>query len=142
MLKNTLLLLLLVSSCYGFSQEIDTRLLAKYSKEELVSLQKNDPAEYTFLINALNKGVFISEIPTQKGKNIVFDGTLNIDPKGTYTFISLGKEITDRYQYYKIGGTTQMLAVQPRFSLDEREQKNVKVRTVKNTHKKTVKKQK
>jgi hypothetical protein len=142
MLKNTLLLLILASSFYGFSQEIDKRLLARYSREEMLQLQKNDPAEYNFLINAVNKGVFISEIPTQKGKDIVFDGTLEIDPNGTYTFISLGKEITTRYQYYKIAGSTKMLTIQPRLSLDERELKNVEIRTVKNTHKKTVTKQK
>ncbi|MGV3630699.1 MAG: hypothetical protein ACO1O6_05820 [Bacteroidota bacterium] len=130
MLKNTLLLLLLVTASYGFSQEIDQRLLAKYSREEIASIQKNNPEEYKFLIKALDKGVFVSEIPAQKAKDIVFDGTLNIDPNATHTFISLGKEITDRYQYYKIAGTTKMLTIHPRMSLDDRE-----IKTVKNNHK-------
>ena len=130
MLRNALFLLLLLSSCYGFSQEVDQRLFPKYSKQELLTLQKNNPEEYKFLVNALNKGVFISEIPTQKAQNIVFDGTLEIDPNATHTFISLGKEITNRYQYYKIAGTKKMLTIHPRMSLDERE-----IKTVKNNHK-------
>ncbi|MCE3297321.1 MAG: hypothetical protein K0R65_3035 [Crocinitomicaceae bacterium] len=130
MLKNTLLLLILVSATYGFSQEIDNRLLAKYSKEEINSIRKNNPEEYTFLVNALDKGVVISEIPAQKAKDIVFDGTLEIDPNGTHTFISLGKEITDRYQYYKIAGTSKMLTIKPRPVKHTQE-----IKIVRNNHK-------
>lgn len=121
MKKNILLLLLVFStSIYSFCQDIDKRLLKKYSKKEIIKIQKENPNEYTFLVNALNKGVFISEIPEQKAKSIAFDGTLNIDPNETHTFISLGKEITDKYQYYKIEGTNKMLAILPRIALDEK----------------------
>lgn len=121
MKKNFLLLLLVFStSIYSFCQDIDKRLLQKYSKKELVKIQKENPNEYTFLVNALNKGVFISDIPEQKAKSIIFDGTLKIDPNETHTFISLGKEITDKYQYYKIEGTNKMLAILPRIALDEK----------------------
>lgn len=113
-------LLLLLFSFTANCQEIDGRLLKKYSKNELVEMQKNDPQEYEFLLNALNRGLFISEIPTQKGKEVKFDGTLKIDPDQTHTFISLGKDIIDRYQYFKIEGTTKMLVIQPRIFLDKR----------------------
>lgn len=119
-MKKTLILLVLAftTSIYYYSQDIDKRLLKKYSKKEIKAIQKNTPDEYTFLINALEKGVFISEIPEKKASTIVFDGTLNINPNEVHTFMSLGKEITDRYQYYKIEGTNKMLAILPRIALD------------------------
>jgi hypothetical protein len=113
-------LLCFLSINYTFSQEIDKRLLKKYSESELQNLQKNDPKEYQFLLNAINKGVFIAEIPKQKEKDIVFDGTLKIDPTQIHTFISLRKEITDKYQYFRIKGTTKMLVILPRIALDDR----------------------
>lgn len=120
-MKKKFLLLLLVfsTSVFSFCQDIDKRLLQKYSKKELVKIQKENPNEYTFLIKALDKGVFICDIPQQKSKSIVFDGSLKIDPNETHNFISLGKDITDKYQYYKIEGTNKMLAILPRIALDE-----------------------
>lgn len=121
MLKKIILFsLFFIGTTALFSQEIDQRLLKKYSKKELLEMQKNDPQEYQFLINALDKGLFICEIPSQKGKEVTFDGTLKIDPTQTHTYISLGKEITDKYQYYRIEGTTKMLVIQPKIFLDKR----------------------
>ncbi|MES2589661.1 MAG: hypothetical protein V4622_11830 [Bacteroidota bacterium] len=117
MLRITLIFLALISfKLTTYSQEIDKRLLPKFSEKELFEMQKNDPKEYTFLVNALDKAVFIGEIPDKK--DIKFDGVLKINPNEVHTFISLGKEITDSYQYYKIKGTTKMLGILPRFALD------------------------
>jgi hypothetical protein len=118
-MKKIMFICLLFVAGFSFSQEkIDARLLEKYSKKELTNMQKNNPNEYQFLINALDKGLFIAEIPTEKGKDIIFNGTLNIDPEQKHTFISLKKEITDVYQYYKIEGTNKMLVILPRIFLD------------------------
>lgn len=100
------------------AQDIDSRLLVKYKKAELKKMIAEDPAEYQFLVNAINRGMFISEIPTQKAKDIVFDGEIKLNLKKEHTYLSIGKEIIDRYQYFKIQGTTKMLVIQPRIFLD------------------------
>jgi hypothetical protein len=114
----TLLLLVVGFSQFVASQDFDARLLGKYSKQEIKKMQESNPNEYQFLVNALDKGLFISEIPAEKAKDVVFDGTLKIDPKGTHTFITLKKEILERYQYYKIEGTNMMVVILPRIFLD------------------------
>ena len=99
----------------GFSQIHDSRLLQKFTKNELDELKLNDPEEYQFLNTALEKAIFIGKIPTQKGKDINFDGELDIDPEGEHTFVSLGIEIKENhYQYFKITGTDQLVGVLPK----------------------------
>ena len=100
------------------AQEVDSRLLVKYKKSEIEKIIKEDPSHYQFLINALDRGLFIAEIPTEKGNDFVYDGTLNIDPNVTHTYLSLGKEILDVGQYFRIAGTNKMLVIQPRVALD------------------------
>jgi hypothetical protein len=100
------------------AQEIDSRLLEKYKKSEIKKMIAENPAEYQFEINALNRGMFISEIPTEKGKDIVFDGEIKLNLDKQHTYLSIGKEILDRYQYFKIKGTTKMVVIQPRIFLD------------------------
>ena len=109
-----------------FAQNIDERLLVKYDKVELQTMLESQPQQYQFLINALDKGMFIAEIPAEKKEDISFDGTLNIDPNATHTFLTIGKEITDRYQYYKIEGTNMMVGILPRIFLDPELQKQIK----------------
>ncbi|MES2588899.1 MAG: hypothetical protein V4622_07960 [Bacteroidota bacterium] len=118
--KTSLVFLFFIGSSVVFSQEIDNRLLKKYSKTELINIKKNDVQEYNFLVKAVKEGVYVSNIPTSKGKRITYDGTLNIDPNQDHTFISLEKEITDEYQFYRIEGTQKMLVIQPRILLDKR----------------------
>lgn len=100
------------------AQEIDSRLLVKYKKSEIKKMITENPSEYQFQINALNRGMFISEIPSEKGKDIVFDGEIKLNLDKEHTYLSLGKEIIDRYQYFKIKGTNKMVVIQPRIFLD------------------------
>lgn len=110
--------LLFLFAAYSSAQEVDSRLLVKYKKAEIQKIMKQDPSHYQFLINALDRGLFIAEIPAEKAKDVVFDGTLNIDPNATHTYLTLGKEILDRAQYFKIAGTNKMLVIQPKVALD------------------------
>ncbi|MBI2258471.1 MAG: hypothetical protein HYU67_06185 [Flavobacteriia bacterium] len=119
-MKKLLLFSMLILSTLLFSQEIDQRLLVKYNSSEIKKIQKDNPNEYLFLINALNKGIFIGDIPQEKSKSIVFDGEITVDLTQTHTFLTLGLEIKDKYQYYKIKGTNKMLGVLPRIALDEK----------------------
>lgn len=100
------------------AQEIDSRLLVKYNKSELKKMKSENPSEYQFQVNALDRGMFICDIPTEKGKDVVFDGELKLDLEKQHTYLSLGKEILDRYQYFKIKGTNKMVVIQPRIFLD------------------------
>jgi len=100
------------------AQEIDSRLLVKYKKSEIKKMMTENPAEYQFQLNALNRGMFISEIPAEKGKDVVFDGEIKLNLEKEHTYLSLGKEIIDRYQYFKIKGTNKMVVIQPRIFLD------------------------
>jgi hypothetical protein len=118
MIKIILTSILFISlSQVSFCQSIDKRLLVKYTKQELKTMQLEKPAEYTFLVTALDKGMFIGEIPAEKEKSIVFDGELDINPKKNHTHLSLGKEITDNYQYYRIKNTNQMVVILPKIFL-------------------------
>jgi hypothetical protein len=113
-----LLAILIVAISTTKAQEMDSRLLVKYKKSEVKKMMKENPSEYQFLVTALDRGMFICEIPAEKGKDVVFDGTLSIDPAQNHTFLSLGKDIIDRYQYFKIEGTNKMVVIQPRVFLD------------------------
>jgi len=111
-------ILVVFVATFSNAQDIDSRLLVKYSKSELQKMIKNDPDSYDFLISSLNKGMFIADIPSEKEKSIVFNGTLNIDPNGTHTVFSIGKEVQENAQYYRIAGTNKMVVIQPRIAVD------------------------
>lgn len=116
MMKSFLIIAIVSIASFSFSQSShDSRLLEKYSAQELTELKKEQPEEYQILVNALERGIFIGEIPTQKGKDVQFDGELDIDPNEKHTFISLGIELKENtYQYFKITGKNKMVGVLPK----------------------------
>ena len=118
-IKYLFLFVFLFLFSVGFTQEqLDVRLLEKYSKNELIALQKNNPEEYFILVKALDVGITISEIQEGEGKNYIFDGVLDIDPNIKHTFISLGIELKeDRNQYFKFKGTNKIAIVPSKIAL-------------------------
>lgn len=116
MMKSLLFVAIIFLASFGFSQSThDSRLLERYSESELTELKETEPEEYQVLVNALERGIFIGEIPTQKGKDVQFDGEIDIDPSGEHTFISLGIELKEtNYQYFKIKGTNMLVGVLPK----------------------------
>ena len=115
MLKTIILCVLFSSALYGYAQENhDARLLERYSEEELTSLQNNNPEEYKILDHALEVGISIGNIEEGEGKVIIFDGEIDKDPSLEHTYISLGLELENRYQYYKFKGTNKMVVVRPK----------------------------
>lgn len=104
----------------SFSQDIDTRLLVKYGKQELVKLQKNKPDEYAYLVKVAEHGMFICDIPAEKEQSIVFDGEVTINPTEKHTVFSIGKNVTERYQYYRIANTNQMVVIYPKFYIQQK----------------------
>lgn len=99
------------------AQSYDTRLEPYFTQEEIKLMQEQNPKQYQFLVNALNKALFIADIPKEKTP-VTYNGVLNIDPNANHTFLSLGLEITDYYQYYQISGTEKMLVVLPKTFLE------------------------
>ncbi len=115
MKKIFTLVLLLFIVTFGYSQNHDSRLLQKYSVEELDELKSNSPEKYEFLNAAVDKAIFIGKIPQEKGKDIKFDGELDINTDEDHTFLSLGIVLKENeYQYFKITGTDQMVGVLPK----------------------------
>lgn len=116
MLKKITFCFLITITSFGYAQENhDTRLLERYSAEELTQLQNTNPEEYKILDHALEVGISIGDIQEGKGKEIVFDGEIDKDPSLNHTYISLGLELIDgKYQYYKFKGTNKMVIVRPK----------------------------
>lgn len=116
MMKLILVVVVVLITAFGYAQsDHDVRLLERYTESELTTLEESEPEAYAVLLNALEKGIFIGEIPTQKGKDVQFDGALDIDPEEEHTFISLGIELKENnYQYFKITGTNKMVGVLPK----------------------------
>ena len=100
---------------FSYSQEHDQRLLKEYSQTELDNMKSSSPKEYQFLNVALDKAIFIGEIPQEKGKDVEFDGELEVDLSKEHTFLSLGIDLKENeYQYFKIKGTNKMVGVLPK----------------------------
>lgn len=116
MIKKILTLLALFIGIASFSQtNHDDRLIKKYGQEILDEMVAKNPSEYSVLTNALERAVFIGDIPAEKGKDIQFDGELTIDPSKKHDFISLGIELKENnYQYFKISGTNKLVGVLPK----------------------------
>ena len=90
-----------------FSQDIDTRLLEKYSENEITEMQSNSPQEFELLNYALDNAIFYADYPEEKG------GTFQsiVEPESGATFLSLGLEIKDQNQYFRIEGSRKLLVV-------------------------------
>jgi hypothetical protein len=116
MIKKILTLVTLFIGVVSFSQSShDDRLLKKYGQETLDQMALDTPEEYSILNNALQRGIFIGDIPTEKGKDIQFDGELSVDLSKKHDFISLGIELKENeYQYFKITGTNKLVGVLPK----------------------------
>ena len=100
----------------AFSQEIDQRLIKKFSTEELTTMKKNDSAKYVMYVYAVDKACYVSDLP--KGKEAKLDGVINADISKPLNFIDLGLDIKSVNQYYKINGTDKMLVVKSEFILN------------------------
>lgn len=119
-LKAPLIGMLLLMGTTSFAQTYDSRLEPHYTKDQIQTMIREDVATYKFLVNCLNKAIFIADIPAEKANDIKFNGDLKIDIDKNHTFLSLGLEITEEYQYYRIEGTTKMLVVLPRIFMENK----------------------
>ena len=95
----------------GFSQEVDSRLLTKFSKDELKELKANDPEQYTFIYQCLDYGFYLANF---NGKSLSKEvrGEIEVADINNINFFSLGLEPEEnRYLYYKIKGHDKLLVI-------------------------------
>lgn len=105
----------------AYSQNVDERLLERYSQKELQEIKEHKSNEYNLLVYALENGLYTADAPTEKSIEL---GSIEITSK-EYDFISLGLELKDVNQYFLVKGTNKMLVLKSTYVL-ENELKNKK----------------
>lgn len=103
-----------------FAQEIDDRLLSKYSQEELQQMIDTDSEQYQLLDYALDNALYVANYDNAKGGNFE---TITVNSQSLPTFIELDLEITDRNQYFKIEGEEKLLVVKSTWVLNHEMEK-------------------
>lgn len=98
----------------AFSQEIDQRLLQRYSQSELETMISSDPEKYKVLEYALDNAIYIIDEPKVKKLDC---SSINIEGKDL-NIIDLGIEIADQNQYFKIEGQEKLLVVKSNWVLN------------------------
>ncbi len=111
-LLPTILFSLLALS-FVSAQQIDDRLLVRFSPDQLEEMKKTQPGEVDLLTYALDHALYISDAP--EGKNADLSEISNIEEKN---FLELGLEINDTNQYIRIMGTNKVLIVKSRWVLN------------------------
>ncbi len=92
----------------AFSQEINQRLLPKYSTEALETMIASNPDQYAMLVYALDNALYIANYSSAKGGEFE---SIVLDPYELPTFLELNLEIKDQNQYFKIDGVDKLLVV-------------------------------
>lgn len=100
----------------AFSQEIDQRLIKKFTTEELTTMKANEPGKYAMYVYALDHACYISDLP--KGKEAKLTGSMNVDMTNPLNFVEMGLDIKSENQYFRINGTEKMLVVKSEYVLN------------------------
>lgn len=98
-----------------FSQDIDSRLLERYSSTELSALQSSNPARIALMTYALDNALYITDVPS--GKEINAE-TITVNSESLPTYIELGLEIKNENQYFMIAGQNKMLVMKSEWVLN------------------------
>ena len=113
--------LILIACSASIAQDFDKRLLERFSTDELTDLATKDNAKLAMLNYALDNA--ISYVTFSKKKTVELS---SIDmPEENATFVSLGFEIENQNQFFKINGSDKVLVIKSTYLL-ENELKNKK----------------
>lgn len=104
---SSLAFFLFLSSMSWSQENIDKRLLKKYSVEEIKALESSQPDELKILVYALDNAVYFANYSSAKGQQ--FEEIER--PKKNQTFIDLNLDILNQNQYFKIKGEEKLLVV-------------------------------
>lgn len=118
-MKRILVVLLSVmfsgSMLFGQNAEFDSRLLVKYTTEELHKINSENPAEIDYLTFCIEDAFYFGDAPESKNKPEEIDGEINIVDMERVNFYDLDiKIIKNNYQYFKITNTKRLLIVRSR----------------------------
>lgn len=101
-----------VGLIYGQSIKADKRLEVKFTKAELVELEKNDPTQLDFLNFCIDNAYTLMDLPEEKRNSEEIRGTIQLDNLTAINFFELGLEIEElNWQYYIIEGTQKLFVV-------------------------------
>ena len=115
-MKKILIVLISVmfsgSMLFGQNTEFDSRLLVKYSVEELNKIEKENPSEIKFLLHCIESAQYITPFPEGKESAVEIIGEVEIRDINSINFFELGVElIQDNYQYYTIKASDMLLVI-------------------------------
>ncbi len=118
-MKNTLLIIAFSAfslSAIAQTNDVDKKLLSKYSIEELNTIKTEKPEEYKLLTYCIQSAWYIQALPKEKAKeNPARVGSIKIKDINNINFYTLNIELIDNdYQFFAIEGTDKMLVVKSR----------------------------
>ena len=97
---------------FGQGIEYDSRLLVKYSIEELNVIEKENPSEIRFLTYCLDNAFYIGDYPTEKDGKINLDGEKQISDISKINLYELKIEILEgRNQLFSVNGKSKLLII-------------------------------
>ncbi len=100
------------SMLFGQNTEFDSRLLVKYSVEELNNIEKENPSEIRFLLHCIESAQYITPFPEGKEGVVEIIGEMEIRDINNINFFELNVElIQDNYQYYAIKDSNMLLVI-------------------------------
>ena len=100
------------SMLFGQNTEFDSRLLVKYSVEELNEIKKENPSEIKFLTYCLDNAFYIGDYPKEKEGKINLDGVKQVENINEINLYELNIEILDgRNQLFSINNNSKLLVV-------------------------------
>jgi len=101
-----------VTMLFGQGIEYDSRLLVKYSVEELNVIEKENPSEIRFLTYCLDNAFYIGDYPTEKDGKIKLDGEKQISNTNEINLYELKIEILEgRNQLFSVNGKSKLLII-------------------------------
>jgi hypothetical protein len=112
-----LLFIAIACSMFGrlSAQNIDSRLLQRYSETDLAVLRNETPEKYNLLVYALDHALYTTALPSGKIEGL--DTPRSLRYGETTNFLDLGLEILTRNQYIPLLGTDKMLVVKSEWVL-------------------------
>ena len=97
------------------AQQVDERLLTKYSQSDLTSMIENNPDEYKMLAYALDNAIYVAPYSNIKGHTLE---TIVVDSEALPTFADLQLDIKPENQYFKIQGEEKILVIKSTWVLN------------------------
>lgn len=97
------------------SNDVDKKLLAKYSLEELEEIKKSNESTYNFHVKVLSNGWYLTDFPkkkAQQSKGRYTDITLTQAEMDDFNMYQHNIELLENdYQYFRVNGGEKMLVI-------------------------------